>query len=283
MRFALICMAALMTFSAAGCGSDKKTDYVDKKTGIGPGPVDADAPEEFTVTDSGLKYRILRKSDGAKPGPSDGVAMHYRGWLDSGHEFENSYAAGNAVPQRMNDLIPGWKEGLLLISKGGMIELEIPPGLAFGHRGRQEVGIPPDATLHVLVELLDVARYRTEPLKSDPDASKEFTNSESGLQYRIRRKGNGKKAKPTDFIVVRVKASLEDGTEVQNSYVDGFPNRIAANAGIPGFIEAMQIVDEGGMIEFIVPPELGWGDQQVRKIPPGSTLRFLVELDEVHD
>jgi FKBP-type peptidyl-prolyl cis-trans isomerase FkpA len=49
-----------------------------------PGPVDKDAPEEFTTTKSGLKYRIRRKSDGDKPKPANNVTVHYKGWLDNG-------------------------------------------------------------------------------------------------------------------------------------------------------------------------------------------------------
>ena len=54
-----------------------------------PGPVDKDAPEEFSKTDSGLKYRIRRKSDGDKPKRANTVTVHYRGWLDSGKEFDS--------------------------------------------------------------------------------------------------------------------------------------------------------------------------------------------------
>ena len=55
-------------------------------------PSDKDAPKEFTTTKSGLKYRVLRKSDGAKPKASaTNVTVHYKGWLDNGKEFDSSY------------------------------------------------------------------------------------------------------------------------------------------------------------------------------------------------
>ena len=117
-----------------------------------PGPKDADAPEEFTETASGLKYRILRKADGKKPAQTDTVTCHYRGWLDSGDEFDSSYKRGEPTSFPLNRVIGGWTEGLQLVSEGGMIELEIPSKLGYGPRGIPGT-IPANATLHFLVEL----------------------------------------------------------------------------------------------------------------------------------
>lgn len=123
--------------------------------GAKPGPVDADAPEEFTTTASGLKYRIRRKSDGKKPKASDSVVAHYRGWLDDGKEFDSSYKRNEPTPFPLNGVIGGWTEGLQLIGEGGMIELEIPSDLGYGDRGFPP-DIPPAATLHFIVELVKV-------------------------------------------------------------------------------------------------------------------------------
>lgn len=119
---------------------------------VEPGPQDKDAPKEFTTTKSGLKYRILRKSEGAKPKSKDSVTVHYKGWLDNGKEFDSSYARGEEISFPLNGVIPGWTEGLQLVGEGGMIELEIPSKLGYGSRGAGNV-IPPNATLHFLVEL----------------------------------------------------------------------------------------------------------------------------------
>ena len=120
-----------------------------------PGAVDKDAPEKFTTTKSGLKYRIRRKSDDQKPSAKNTVEVHYKGWLDDGKEFDSSYARGESIAFGLNQVIPGWTEGMLLVGKGGMIELEVPYKLGYG-----EAGAPPDipgkATLHFLVELIDI-------------------------------------------------------------------------------------------------------------------------------
>lgn len=120
-----------------------------------PGPDDAGAADqEFTATASGLKYRILRASEGRKPTAADAVLCHYRGWLDDGSEFDSSYKGGEPISFPLSGVIRGWTEGLQFVAEGGKIELEIPAELAYGAEGRP--GIPPNATLHFVVELIKV-------------------------------------------------------------------------------------------------------------------------------
>jgi len=121
----------------------------------GAGPIDQAAPLEFTTTPSGLKYRILRKGAGGKPKATDRVEVNYHGWLDGGKVFDSSYARGESIEFPLNGVIPGWTEGMQLVGEEGMIELEIPSNLGYGARGAGGV-IPPNATLHFLVELIDV-------------------------------------------------------------------------------------------------------------------------------
>ena len=118
----------------------------------GAGKIDADAPKAFTTTASGLKYRVLRKGTGRMPAAKDTVKVHYHGWLDNGTKFDSSYDRGETIEFGLNQVIPGWTEGMQLVGEGGMIELEIPGNLGYGRRGMPPV-IPPDATLHFLVEL----------------------------------------------------------------------------------------------------------------------------------
>ena len=121
----------------------------------GARPIDADAPKEFTTTPSGLKYRVLRKGAGGKPKATNTVEVNYHGWLDGGKVFDSSYQRGESIEFPLNGVIPGWTEGMQLVGEEGMIELEIPSKLGYGSRGAGGV-IPPDATLHFLVELIDV-------------------------------------------------------------------------------------------------------------------------------
>lgn len=120
-----------------------------------PGPQGPDAPEEFTTTDTGLKYRILREGTGEKPTAANTVTAHYKGWLDDGTVFDSSYERGEPASFPLLRVVEGWTEGLQHVREGGMIELEIPSELGYGPRGRPPT-IPPNATLHFTVELIEV-------------------------------------------------------------------------------------------------------------------------------
>ncbi len=122
----------------------------------GAGKVDKDAPKTLTETKSGLKYRILRKGDDKKkPKATNKVEVNYHGWLDNGKVFDSSYDRNESISFGLNQVIPGWTEGMQLVGNGGMIELEIPYKLGYGDRGSPPV-IPPKANLHFLVELIDI-------------------------------------------------------------------------------------------------------------------------------
>ncbi len=125
------------------------------KLPAGAGKVDQDAPKTFSTTTSGLKYRVLRKGTGAAPKATDSVNVNYHGWLNSGKVFDSSYERKEPISFPLNRVIKGWTEGMQLVGEGGMIELEIPPDLAYGDRGAGD-SVPPKATLHFLVELRKV-------------------------------------------------------------------------------------------------------------------------------
>ena len=121
----------------------------------GAGKIDDNAPKMFTKTESGLQYRVLRQGTGPKPKATNTVRVNYHGWLDSGKVFDSSYQRGEPISFPLNGVIKGWTEGMQYVGEGGMIELTIPPELAYGSRGAGNA-VPPNATLHFLVELLQV-------------------------------------------------------------------------------------------------------------------------------
>ncbi len=143
-----VCAALL----ASGCVTSSQ---MNSSASSKPGPTDADAPTEFSSTTTGLKYRILRKSDGKMPTELDSVTVNYKGWLDSGKEFDSSYQRGEPATFPLNRVVAGWTQGLQLIGEGGMIELDIPAELGYGLEGMPGA-IPPNARLHFIVELIKV-------------------------------------------------------------------------------------------------------------------------------
>ena len=121
----------------------------------GAGALDANPPKEFTTTATGLQYRVLRAGTGINPKSSNTVKVNYHGWLDDGKVFDSSYERGKPIEFPLSGVIPGWTEGMQLVGKGGMIELQIPSKLGYGRRGAPPV-IPADAQLHFIVELIEV-------------------------------------------------------------------------------------------------------------------------------
>ncbi|MBN1197296.1 MAG: FKBP-type peptidyl-prolyl cis-trans isomerase [Candidatus Aminicenantes bacterium] len=110
-----------------------------------------------TVTPSGLQYTVIKPGNGASPKPSDRVQVHYHGTLVDGTVFDSSVERGEPVTFRLDQLIPGWVEGIQLMQVGAKYRFVIPPELAYGKRGSPPK-IGPDATLIFEVELLSIEK-----------------------------------------------------------------------------------------------------------------------------
>lgn len=147
-----VCLLLLAGFTV---NAQENKEVALPKLPEGAGKADADAPKAFTKTASGLQYRILRKGTGEKPKAASSVRVNYQGWLENGKVFDSSYERREPISFPLNGVIKGWTEGMQLVGEGGMIELTIPPDLAYGARGAGNA-VPPNATLHFLVELLQV-------------------------------------------------------------------------------------------------------------------------------
>jgi FKBP-type peptidyl-prolyl cis-trans isomerase len=110
--------------------------------------------EGVAITDSGLQYKVIEMGDGAKPVATDKVTVHYRGTLLNGEEFDSSYSRGEPVSFALNQVIPGWTEGVQLMPVGSKFMFFIPPDLGYGPAGGGPIG--PNATLIFEVELLGI-------------------------------------------------------------------------------------------------------------------------------
>lgn len=119
-------------------------------------------------TASGLQYEVLREGTGASPKPSDTVEVHYEGKLIDGTVFDSSIARNQTASFRLDQVIPGWTEGVQLMKEGAKYRFVIPSDKGYGEMGAGS--IPPNAVLVFEVELIKVTR--DESAKSDKPAGK---------------------------------------------------------------------------------------------------------------
>ncbi|MFL1896958.1 peptidylprolyl isomerase [Aquimarina sp. 2-A2] len=111
----------------------------------------------FDQTESGLRYKIIQKGDGAQAEKGKTVSVHYKGSLTDGTVFDSSYKRNEPIdfPLGMGHVISGWDEGIALLQIGDKARFVIPPHLGYGAQGAGGV-IPANATLIFDVELVAV-------------------------------------------------------------------------------------------------------------------------------
>ena len=112
--------------------------------------------EGVKVTESGLQYLVVKEGNGKKPGPNDVVTVHYTGRLIDGTVFDSSVERGEPATFAVGQVIPGWVEGLQLMSEGSAYRLFIPSELAYGEHGTGP--IQPNSILIFDVQLLKVGK-----------------------------------------------------------------------------------------------------------------------------
>ncbi|HPE30677.1 MAG TPA: FKBP-type peptidyl-prolyl cis-trans isomerase [Parvularculaceae bacterium] len=247
------------------------------------------ARDGVKTTASGLEYEVLSQGPdgGVSPKETDLVEVHYVGTLIDGVEFDSSRARGAAARFPLNQVIPGWTEGVQLMHEGDRYRFYLPPELAYGATGTPGGPIGPNQALIFDVELLKVISPERNAAASkkflEDNAKKQgVKTTESGLQYEVLAKGPADGKSPTDANIVRVnyRGTLLDGTEFDSSYARGEPAEFPLARVIPGWTEGVQLMHEGDKFKFYIPSQLAYGEMGTPGGPigPNEALVFEVEL-----
>lgn len=113
------------------------------------------ANEGVEQTESGLQYQVLTKGTGTEhPNAKDLVKVHYHGTLINGETFDSSVERGEPISFALNQVIPGWTEGVQLMVEGDKVRFFIPSHLGYGNRSAGK--IPPGSVLIFDVELIKI-------------------------------------------------------------------------------------------------------------------------------
>lgn len=103
--------------------------------------------------------------------------------------------------------------------------------------------------------------------------------TDSGLLYRVLEQGNGDKPARENIVSVHYRGTFPAGDEFDSSYKRNAPAQFPVTGVIPGWTEALLMMNEGTKLELVIPPELAYGERGAGNvIPPNQVLRFEVEL-----
>lgn len=252
---------------------------------------------KFITLESGLKYFDNKTGTGEAAKNGDLIEINFQGWLikDSSNlgddwsvdttkninMFANSYVMGEPVKFILgsDSFIKGSEEGMVGMMPGGKRTIIIPSKLAYGENGMGP--IPPNTNLKVVVELLST---REVPVVKIWDVdSTLLKTTKSGLKYVILKEGTGENVKPNETVIVHYSGFLLDGTKFDSSVERDEPITFVAGVGqvIPGWDEGLLLLKKGSKARFVIPPDLAYGERDLGKIPPNSTLIFDVELIDI--
>jgi len=114
-----------MNRGSAGQNKKKSYDFLDKNR----------KKDGILETASGLQYEIIKESTGPKPDENSIVTVHQRAMLLGGKILDNTYKENKPMEFNLNEVIDGYREGLMMMSSGSRYRFYVPPELGWGKKG----------------------------------------------------------------------------------------------------------------------------------------------------
>jgi FKBP-type peptidyl-prolyl cis-trans isomerase len=244
-----------------------------------PAPVPADVaapPADAKRTKSGVAYKILKKgSGGPKPGPTDEVTIDYTGWTTDGRLVGSSQLEGKPERAKLDGVIAGWTDAIMMMSAGDRVRMWIPDALAYkGAPGK------PQGTLVYDLELVAFGPKPTDASTAAPSdvaaPPADAKQSPSGVAYKILKAKPGKKPTPKDTVRVVFTGWTTDGKVFDSS--KGKPYETKLTNVIDGWAETIPLMSVGEKARLWIPERLAYGGAEGA---PAGMLVFDIELLEI--
>jgi len=231
---------------------------------------------------TGLYFLEDSVGTGVKPDYYDTVVIEYHASLMDGTTLGSSEITGEAFNFNLWDwgIIHGLNEAVSYMNEGSKARAIIPSPLAFG--AYSSGVIEPYSTLLYDLELIEVRPGNpVEPFSTEDSL---LNTTSSGLQYYIVEQGEGEMLHTGNTVMVHYTGYFSDGNIFDSSVKRESPAEFTVGLGdiIPGLYEGMLLMKVGEKFRFIIPSDLGYGEEgSFPIIPPNSTLTFDVEVLEI--
>jgi FKBP-type peptidyl-prolyl cis-trans isomerase FkpA len=258
---------------------------------------------------SGLYYVETLAGKGAKVDTGVWVKVNFKVSLIDGKQIFSTMERGEPMEFEFGKKFdtPGFEEGVSKMLKGGKSTLIVPSKIAFGETGRGTM-VPPYATVIYDVDIVDIQskadhekqvaekkKAETAKLETNKNQEKAMRDkyltehkitakpTASGLYYVEKVKGTGTRAAAGKKVKVHYTGTLLDGTKFDSSRDRNEPFEFELGKGqvIKGWDEGIAMMNVGGKATLIIPSSIAYGERDMGKIAPYSTLVFDVELLDV--
>jgi len=260
-----------------------KADVPKEPQGIPAPPDVAAAPADAQKTATGLASKVLTAGTGTEhPHEWDKVTVHYTGWTTDGKMFDSSvvgrFPGVKAQPATfpLNRVIPGWTEGVQLMTPGEKRRFWIPQDLAYkGQPGA------PAGMLVFDVELISVEKM-PEPPAAPADVAAPPADAQKGpegLMSKVLTKGTGKvHPKGADYVKVHYSGWTTDGKMFDSSVTRNEPATFPLDRVVKGWTLGVPLMVVGEKRRFWIPKELAYNDRPGK---PAGMLVFDIELLDI--